>query len=81
MYVGNTYLNYLQFLLQFLFLINKYFILFFKSLHHGLPVFIKVVVSNLKKDDKSQDIRTHKYHAHVWDTQLQYQNVHTNSQP
>jgi len=63
MYVGNTYRNCLQFLLQFLFLIKKNFLLFFISLHPGLPVFIEIVVSTLKKDDKPQDIRTHKYYA------------------
>ena len=65
MYVGNTYINYLQFLLQFLFLVKKYFLLFFTSLHQGLPVIIQIVVSILKKEDKPQDIRSHKYHAHV----------------
>ena len=62
-YVGNTYLNCLQFLLQFFFLIKKNIFLFFTGLHPGFPILIQVVVSTLKKDNKPQDIRTHKYHA------------------
>jgi hypothetical protein len=57
------YLNHFQLLLKLLVLDDKDFILFLTILHLRLPIFIQVLVGNLKKDDKTQDIRTHKYHA------------------
>jgi hypothetical protein len=49
--------------LQLLFLVKKNCLFFFIRLHPGLPVFVEIVVSTLKKDDKPQDIRTYKYYA------------------
>lgn len=59
MYAGNTYLNSFQFLLQLLVLVKMNFPLFLTNFRLALPTFMQVVAGNLKKDDKSQDIRTH----------------------
>jgi len=57
MYVGITYLNCFQLLLQLLVLVEKNFPLFLTNLL-ALQIFMQVVVGILKKDDKPEDIRT-----------------------
>jgi hypothetical protein len=58
MYVGITYLNCFQLLLQLLVLVEKNFPLFLTNLLLALQIFMQVVVGILKKDDKPEDIRT-----------------------